>query len=278
MPRTSHLPFRTRIQANGSILQSRSGCARGGSRRVQPGCTAGRWPGPAVRETRLTAWRVLCTGHGLVQIVPCRPGSSHDLCLCEECHRPRPAIRRRTVRDRHVPARVADDRGRSQCLDCVHANDADGVLRGHGPLPDRLRPDLRHGRPQAAALCRPDVVHPWIDWMRLVAQHRRADRLPLLARHRRIGSHGHSACRHPRPAYRHRSHTADGACHACSQRIADARSVRRQCPDRIVRLARGFRNDHCRSRARVHSDNLVPTGDEAAARSAGCCAIGIFSA
>ena len=49
--------------------------------------------------------------------------------LCPQRDRARPARRGRAVRDRHVSAGAADDRGRPRRLDRGDADDADGVLR-----------------------------------------------------------------------------------------------------------------------------------------------------
>ena len=147
----------------------------------------------------------------------CRPSArSPSTCTCRRC--------RRSARPRRQHRRRADE--------------PDGVLPVDGLRPDRRRPDLRHGRPQAAALSRPGAVRGRRHRLGAGAEHRMADRLPLHPGARRLRRHGGAARHRARPAHRHRSGAADVAADAGVQRVADPGAADRQPGHRGVRLAR----------------------------------------
>ena len=164
--------------------------------------------------------------------------------------------------DMYLPG-AADDCDRPQHVDRRRSGDPHRLLHRLWRQPDRLWPDLGHGRPQAAALFRARSVHCRRGRLPALAERRVADLLPLYPGARRRVRHGGAARGHPRPAYRHRGDAPDVAGHAGAQRVADPGAARRQRPHRAVRMARGVRRRDHRGGRRPVAGDVRSAGDVA---------------
>ena len=182
--------------------------------------------------------------------------------------RARPVVRHRPVRHRHVSARTAVDRRGSARRHRRRADEPVDLLPVDGLRPDRRRADLRHGRPQAAALWRPRAVHGRRHRFGDGADHRMADRLPLPAGPRRQRRHGGAARHRARPAHRHRSRQADVAADAGVFGVADPGAADRQPDHREFRLARRVLDGDGCGAAGHHPAGDLAQGDAAGRKNA----------